>query len=447
MINIRHLFVWKASLVLFLPMAFTQAYPQGRLEKLDANQAIAAALANNRELQLATLDEKIAAARFRETEAIFMPQAGLSYTAMTTNNPLNAFGFKLQQQSIAQTDFDPSLLNHPKSTADFTTRVDIQQPLLNMDQYYLRKGAYKQVEASRFKSERTKDGLVFEVQKAYMQLQLAYSSVKVWEDALQTARALYRFTADRVEQGLLRKPDALNANVQVITTESNLATARSNVKNASDYLSLLMGKPYGVVYTVDDKELPVAELPVADTSLPAGRADFAALHKAIEASDLAIRSRRLSALPRLNAFGSYQLNDNRMLGFGANAYLAGIQLSWDIFKGNSIRNKVSTQTMERNKLVQELSFREEQSRLELNKAQRQLADAAYKIRQQDAAVLNASESLRILNDRYEQGLAGNTDVLMAQTQLSQQRLALAQAIFEHNVTAAYIHFLTTPSGK
>jgi outer membrane protein TolC len=357
---------------------------------------------------------------------------------MTTNNPLNAFGFKLQQQSISAGDFNPDQLNHPGGTPDFMARADVQQPLVNMDQLFLRKSAAKEVEVYYMKGQRTKEGLVFEVCKAYLQLYLADASVKVLEEAKATAGALYRYTNDRVDQGMLSKADALNAKVQVTTTESRLAEARSQVENTSDYLSMLIGTPYGTLYAVDSNSVQESGPVLADSVVPAGRADLMAIQKAIEASDLGIRSRKMS---------SYQLNDSRMFGFGSNAYLAGMQLSWDIFKGNSIRNKISTQTLERNKLVEELSLRKDQSNLELNKARRQLADAGFRIRQQHSSVASAAESFRILQDRYEQGLAGSTDVLLAQTQLSQQRLALEQAIFDHQVTIAYIRFLTTTSEK
>lgn len=435
---------WLAPLLL---LVFSKALSQEPAVRLTVDQAITIALANNKELKMSTLDEKIAAARYKETQGVFLPQVGVSYSAMTTNNPLNAFGFKLQQQTITAEDFSPVQLNHPGGTPDFMARADVQQPLVNMDQVYMRKGAAKEVEVYELKRQRATEGLVFQVNKAYTQLQLANASVSVWEEALKTAEALYRYTSDRVDQGFLNKADALNAKVQVATTESRLAEADSQVKNASDYLSLLMGRPYGISYAVDSNSMPDMGAAFTDALVPAGRADLGALQKAIEASDLGIRSRKLSALPRLNAFGSYQLNDSRMFGFGANAYMAGIQLSWDIFKGNSIRNKIATQTLERNRLAEELSLRKDESNLELNKAQRQLADARYRIRQQEAAAAGAAEAFRILKDRYEQGLAGSTDVLLAQTQLSQQQLALAQAIFDHRVVIAYIQFLTTGSTK
>ncbi len=246
---------------------------------------------------------------------------------------------------------------------------------------------------------------------------------------------------------MVNKSDALNARVQVTTTETRLAEAGSQVKNASDYLSLLMGKPLGIVYAVDTSDVAEVGTTATEKAVPAGRADLAALQKSIDAAGLGIRSSKMSAFPRLNAFGSYQFNDSRMFGFGAGAYLGGVRLSWDIFKGNSIRSKIATQTLERNKLAEQLSLRSAQSNVELNTARRRLADAAYKIRQQRAAVDGAAESFRILKDRYEQGLTGSTDVLLAETQLSQQRLALAQAIYDDHVTMVYIQFLTTSAGN
>ena len=413
---------------------------------LSLSDAIASAISNNKSIQLAKLDENIAASNYKQTEAIFLPQVVFSYTAMSTNNPLNAFGFKLQQKSITQNDFNPDLLNHPSGTPDFTTKIEVQQPLINMDMMYLRKGAAKQTEVYQYKTQRTKEYLTFEVQKAYLQLQLAYNAVKVLEDALQTTKSVYTFTDNHFQQGLIQKSDVLNAQVQVTTVESNLAKAKSNIKNASDYLSVLMAQPVGIIYKVIDAA--ATEQWINDTAkIVATRADFMAIQKAIEASDLMIKSNKMSYLPKLNAYGSYQLNDSRMLGFGANAYLAGVQLSWEIFKGNKTKNTIATQTLERNKLTAQLAQQKEQSELELSKAYRDAADAQFEIKQQKSAVEQATEALRILQNRYQQGLVNTTDVLMANTQVLQQKFALAQAVFNANVTKAYIQFLNTSSTK
>ncbi|MEB0262796.1 TolC family protein [Mucilaginibacter sp. 5C4] len=155
-----------------------------------------AALSNNRDIRLAKLDENIASANYKQTEAVFLPQVGLSYTAMSRNNPLNAFGYKLEQRSIAQNDFNPALLNHPSGTSDFMTKLEVRQPILNMDMLYMRKGAEKQTEVYQYKTQRTKEYLAFEVQKAYLQLKLAYDAVKVLEDAFETTKSVYTYTGN-----------------------------------------------------------------------------------------------------------------------------------------------------------------------------------------------------------------------------------------------------------
>ena len=420
----------------------TKVSAQDSTKLLKLEDAIASTINNNKAVQLAKLDESIAASNYKQTEAIYLPQIGFSYTAMSTSNPLNAFGFKLQQKSITQNDFNPVLLNHPGGTGDFTTKLELQQPLINMDLLYKRKAAAKQTELYQYKTQRTKEYLTYEVQKAYLQLQLAYDAVKVLEDALQTTQSVYTFTDNHFKQGLIQKSDLLNAQVQVTTVTTNLAKANSNIRNASDYLSLLMGQQDGVIYNVNDAMNTTDAVSTTATKVAANRADFLAMQKALEASDLMMIANKKSGVPKLNAFGSYQLNDNRMLGFGANAYLAGVQLTWDIFKGNSVKNTLATQRLERNKLAEQLSQQQEQSQLELNKAYRDLADAQFDIQQQKSSIAQATESLQILQNRYNQGLVNTTDVLMATTQLSQQKFALSQAVFNANVTKAYLQLLT-----
>src|SRR4051794_8148887 len=77
---------------------------------LSLQEAITAAASNNNTINLSELDVQVARAKFRQTDAILLPKANFAYTAVTTNNPLNAFGFKLQQRSVTVADFNPKLL-------------------------------------------------------------------------------------------------------------------------------------------------------------------------------------------------------------------------------------------------------------------------------------------------------------------------------------------------
>lgn len=433
--------------IILLNTAVMYVSAQDKTKELSLEEAISATIDHNKTLQLANLDVTIASANFKQTEAIYLPQIGLSYTGMSSNNPLNAFGFKMQQKSITQNDFNPDLLNHPAGTPDFTTKLELMQPLINMDMLYMRKGAEKQVEVFQYKKQRTKEYIIFEVQKAFLQLQLAHKATLALEEALLTSKAVFRFTENHFKQGLIQKSDLLNVQVQISSVENNLAKAKSAIRNSSDYLSLLMGVPGGSIYTTNPTVETGNKNADSIEAVPSNRSDFEAMRKAIEASDLMIKSSKMSNLPKLNAFGSYQLNDSRMLGFSAGAYLAGIRLSWNIFKGNTTKNTMATQTLERNKLAVQLEQQKEQSQTELNKTKREIADSQFEIAQQTKAIEQASESLRILQNRYEQGLVNTTDVMQSATQLSQQKLALAQAIFNQQVTIAYLQFLTTSNNK
>ncbi len=431
--------------VLFFCWYAVPAFAQDSVKRIGLTQAIEAAIANNSNLRQAQIDEKIITANYQQTQSVFLPQVALSYTAISSTNPLNAFGFKLQQGAITANDFNPTLLNNPKATPDFMTKLEAQQPIINLDMLYARKGVAKQINLYRYKTERTKDYITFEVQKAYLQLQLAYNGEQVLTEALHTAQSVYTFTNNRLQQGLIQKSDLLNAEVQVTNIESNLSKARSNIRNASDYLSLLMGVNPGRLYSLKDSVL----LTLTDTLKQAGnsRADFMAMGKAIEAQDLMIKASQMTYLPRLNAFGNFQYNDHNFAGFGANAYLVGIQLTWDVFKGNRTKNTITVQKLERDKLSEQLQQQKDQSRQELNKAYRDLNDAQFEMAQQKVAIAQAAEALRILQNRYQQGLVNTTDVLMAQTQLLQQKFGMAQAQFTYKLSTFYIQLLTSTTNK
>lgn len=426
----------------FLGMGFLNANAQETNKFLSLKEAIDEAVANNTTVKSAKIDEALATEKYKQTNAGFLPQLNFSFTGLATDNPLNTFGFKLQQRSVTAEDFNPAKLNHPSSTSDFTTKVELLQPIVNMDAVYMKKSASVQIESYQLKTKRTKDYLAFETQKAYHQLQMVHQAVLVLQEALTTAKSVYDFTNNRMLQGLVQKSDLLNVEVQILGIESNLNEALSNVSNASDYLSVLMNRPTGVIYTTEELKKDSSE-EMNELKIPDNRFDLMAIKKAIEATNLMEKSVKMKMLPRLNAFGSYQLNDKSVGGFNSSSYLAGIQLTWNIFDGNNVKRQVSGMKLEQQKLGEQLFSIKQETQMLLDKSNRDLTNSSFKIKQQNAAISQAEEALRILQNRYEEGLVNTNDVLTSQTQLSQQKLMLVQAIYSYNISRAYIQFLTT----
>ena len=410
---------------------------------LTMDRAIEISSRQNKVVQTAELDHKIAKANRHQTDAVFLPQLSFGYSAMVTNNPLNAFGFLLQQSSIGAENFDPSRLNNPGATHNYGASFDVQMPLLNLDMIYARRGARYQEETYRHKARHTKSYVRFEVQKAYTQLQFAYRSRNILNQTLQDVKAIYQSVSNFYAQGLVQKSDVLNAQVQVNTIQAALAKAESSIQTASDGLRILMGmKTSGNADAfVTDSLIQAVETSAGDFSL--FRADIQAMQNAYDASRMMAKSSAMAFLPSLNAFGSYQFNDGKIFRFKEDSYIMGISLNWKLFTGNSSRSKFRSASYQRDKMQKELDLYIDKSRMEADKTARDLKVLQTEIEKQQLSVEQAAEALRILNDRFMEGLANTTDLLLSQAQHSQQQLMLAQAVMTYNITRYYQEFLTT----
>ena len=429
-------------LCLFQPFSAMAQTPSPRYLRLD--EAISAALQNNPSIKIARLDQEISVSNYRQTNAVFLPQLGVSYTALTTNNPLNAFGFKLQQQSITPADFDPALLNNPGVTRDFSAQAELRQPLLNLDMYFQRQGAKAQADMYRYQEERTSQAVVFQITQAYLQVQWSYRNVAVLTESVAHARRMLQNARNFLAQGLIQKSDELNVQVHVATLESYLSKAQSAVENTSGALALLMGEP-AMIFQVDTLSLTEASKIGIPGRVPENRADFLAMEKAVDASGKMLKAAQMSQLPKVNAFGTYQWNDHQAAGFGSGSYLAGVKMSWDVFSGTKNHHAIVSSKLQRQKLLEQKNLQLSQGQVELNKTFRDLIDSRYDIVQQELSVQQLAEVLRIVENRQREGLVSTNDVLVAQTQWSQQKLALAQSVYVYNVTAAYLQFITSSS--
>jgi len=396
---------------------------------------------NNTSIKISEEDFNAAKADYRQTNAVFLPNITASHTAIATTNPLMAFGSKLNQEILTQNDFSPALLNNPSQIENYATKFEIQQPLINVDGIYQRKAAKSKMEAMSLKTERTQDYLVFEVDKAYMQLQLAYKAVAVLEKALVAANANKKLADDSFKQGYLQRADVLNVEVRVTEVQNQLQTAKSNVQNASNYLSFLMSDENYVVYIPTD-ELVITTFALEDKTISENRSDIKAMQLASNAYEAMNKADKMAFLPRLNAFGSYELYDDQIFQGDANGYLFGAQLSWDIFQGSKRFGKAQKSKSEFEKSKLEYKQYVSQSNLELNKAKRAFTDAENKLQLTTLALEQSEESLRIRTNRFKEGLEKTSDLLIAETQYAQKQLEYYQTIFEYNYAQAYVQFLT-----
>ena len=401
------------------------------------------ALEKNLQIQIAHQNYKSAQADFRQSNALFLPSVSASHTAISTTNPLMAFGSKLNQEILTPSDFDPNLLNNPATTKNFATKIEVLQPLINIDGMYGRQAAKSKMEAFQLQTERTQDYLTLEVNKTFMQLQLTYKAVAVLTKANQTADANLKLITNYFNQGILQKTDLLSVQVRVNEIKNQLQYAKTNVQNASDYLAFLLNenntnKVYKPIETLDNS----IAIETVNTTLSGNRKDILALDKATQAYEKMVLSNKMSFLPRLNAFGSYELYDTALLGTKAKGYVVGAQLSWSVFDGFKSIGKLEKAQADFQKSTLESQQYKAQSQLELNKTNRQLKDAENKVNLSKLAFDQSQEAYRIRSNRFTQGLEKTTDLLQSETLMAQKELEFLQAVFEYNFTKEYLQFLT-----
>ena len=404
------------------------------------NEVLLKVKENNNVIKISEQDFLAAKGDFNQTNAIFLPNITASHTGISTTNPLMAFGSKLNQGILTQADFNPVLLNNPAQTQNFATKIAIQQPLINLDGFYQRKAAKSKMNAMSLQTERTEDYLTFEVEKSFMQLQLAYKGVAVLEKVLVAANENKKMADNSFKQGLLQRADVLNVEVRVTEVKNQLQTAKSNLQNASNYISFLMNDKSYVVYKPTDS-LSVIPFNIDDKIISENRSDIKAMQLATNAYKAINKADKMAFLPTLNAFGSYEMYDNNVFKGSANGYLIGAQLSWDIFKGTKRFGKAQKSKAEFEKAKLEYNEYVSKSNLELNKVKRQLIDAKNRLALTTLALEQSEESLRIIKNRFKEGLEKTSDLLLAETKYAQKQLEYYQTIFEYNYTQKYLEFL------
>ncbi|SMC51604.1 TolC family protein [Cellulophaga tyrosinoxydans] len=433
--------IYKIIITSFVFLSFTLAIHAQETVPVSKADILTKVAEKNNAIKISEQEFNAARADYRQTNAIFLPNISASHTGITTTNPLMAFGSKLNQEILTQNDFNPALLNDPTQVQNFATKFEFQQPLINLDGIYQRKAAKSTMEAMALKSERLSDYLNFEVEKAYMQLQLAYKGVAVLEKALKTVNDHKKIADNSFKQGYLQRADVLNVEVRVTEVQNQLQTAQSNVKNASDYLAFLMDDKSGVVFMPTDS-LSTLTTEINADKLSENRADIQAMQLATNAYQAINKADKMAFLPRLNAFGSYELYDDKLFNTDANGYLIGAQLQWNLFEGSKRIGKTQKSKAEFEKAKLEYEQYVSQSELDLNKARRMFLDAENKLKLTSLALAQSEESLRIRTNRFKEGLEKTSDLLGSETQYAQKELEYYQTIFEYNYAKAYLQFLT-----
>ncbi len=141
-----------------------------------------------------------------------LPSLTFSAKALATDEPMTAFGLKLDQQRITQSDFEPSRLNAPDPVGGVGLGVALMQPIYMGGRITAgRRATGYQAEAEQSSHQRRLQETAVAVVQAYFGTQAAAEGLRYADDVLRQARETERFVRLRNAQGLMLASDVARA--------------------------------------------------------------------------------------------------------------------------------------------------------------------------------------------------------------------------------------------
>ncbi len=363
-----------------------------------------------------------------------LPTLSLSAGLMRTDQPMMAFGMKLNQARISQMDFNPASLNKPDAITGVGGGLTLSQPLYTGGRLTAaRKAGGAMAEAEAASQSHRRQQVALAVVQAYFGAQVAEQGQVYAEDSLRQAREVEHFVQARVDQGLMLKAEGLRIRAYRAQGEAGLVEARQRVASARSGLALLLGQETAPVRLITSL---MAEANPSPTDLPGIRGDVRAAKFQWQAARQGVKASQGSLLPEVGLNLGLGTMHNTWSS-GGNWSEASLGFKWNIFSGPDRRRVSSAKAMER-AASYNVRWQEQVAGREVAEARLAMESAAARIKMAREAV-EASESVRALRQaRHREGLLPLTDVLDAEAGLSGARALLLNSEYELRVSRAQL---------
>jgi outer membrane protein TolC len=425
-------------------LGFALAPVGARAAPLRLEDAIRAAWAHNPGLAAGSALVRAAHEEAATARDARLPTLSFSARGIVTDEPMMAFGIKLNEAKITQADFEPSRLNSPDPIGGVGLGASVVQPVYMGGRLAAgRRAAEAEADAEAHAHDRRRDEIAVAVVEAYFGTQVAEQGLRFAEDTLQHAAETERFTRSRNQQGLALDADVARATAFRAQAEADRATARQRVATARSALVLLAGDEVaGADLSTPVEHAPAGEVPHGtapspspsppagvriDTStfaeVPPGvdRPDLLAARLRATAADEARAAAKGSLLPEVFAQAGVETL-RASFDQGATWFQAVLVARWQLSLG--ALDGMHAAEARAAAAHSAATWQERQARREVDEARRAVETAAVRVGAAREAVA-ASEAARALREaRHRQGLLPLTDVLDAEAGLAGARALL-----------------------
>jgi outer membrane protein TolC len=385
---------------------------------LSLSEAVDAAFENQPSIRAARLAVNLADARINETRGGYLPSLRVNETMTRSNNPVFVFGSLLEQGRFGPEDFSLRALNNPAPVTNLRTTLSASVPVFDGMKTSRRVSEAELVREQAMLQKRLAEQQVrFAMVRDYFGVLVAQANRTVADQALRMAEDDLQRARDRLETGLAVQSDLLAVQVQLAEFKQQQIQAEGNQATSGAILNVSMGStpdaPYKLSGDLVKKGFDVPAQDELTRRAMLNRPDYLQVGAAIESADQHVSEQRSEYLPYVNVFGSVG-SSAANLTTGSTDYAFGTNLSFNLFDaGRSSRLSQAH--------IQQSLARTDRDRLRdqiLIDVARSYHDYRVSEKQEEvaeAALSQASEALRIIQDRYQAGLTTVTDVLRAET--------------------------------
>jgi outer membrane protein len=286
--------------------------------------------------------------------------------------------------------------------------------------------------------------VVLETQAAFLSLVSARESARVLSEAVEAYEAHLRDVRNRQDLGLSAANEVLAVTVERERAELARLTARNADAVATANLVRLTDLPPGTVVepeppAASDAATPDLE-PLVAAAL-AGRPELVGLHARGGAADAQVRVAHAAGLPQvgLSAGWDYANPNQRILPLRdewKDTWSVGAGLSWNAFDGGRTRAATAQARAQADALRQDAIEMERRVRVEVTSRALDVSTALAARDVARRATEAATENLRVVQDRYQEGVVSSSDLLDAENVLLRAHLEETQATSQLHLARA-----------
>lgn len=294
---------------------------------------------------------------------------------------------------------------------------------------------------------RARQSVEFDVASAYLNVLLANASRRVEEDAVRRAEAILHDTVARNQSGDALREEVLRAEVQLSECRENLIRAREREFDTLAGLNNVMGRNASLALSVVELELqPPLPGSLADllSEAAAMRPEVRVAQQSVAAAQEGRRVAEADFLPEVFARAAAGHTDGQYVVTGWQQG-AGLHIVSPIYDGGKRRGELRAAEGEVQSALADAQSILDTISLQVNLAYRSVIASRECIELSRTAVSQATENLRILSVKYNNGDATPTDIVDSEAALTRAQQRYYQSTFSYLVALARVDYVTGQS--